>query len=67
MKLYEVPNHSWIIVKEAETPPPGAKAVDVGQMIKFHHIDGMYSYCKTVDGDVVHLPAWTEVEVLDGI
>ena len=63
MKLYEVPKHTWIVVKEAEFPPPGGVSVRTGQMIKFHYVDGMYSYCKTVDGDVVHLPAWTEVEV----
>jgi hypothetical protein len=25
----------------------------------------MYSYCKTDDGEVVHLAAWTEVEIVE--
>lgn len=63
MKLYEVPNHTWIVIKEIEPPPPGGIVGKVDQMIKFHHIDGMYSYCKTIDGDIIHLAAWTEVEI----
>lgn len=50
MKLYEVPRHSTVIL-------------DTGEEIYFYRIDGMYSYCKNKEGDVVHLPAWTEVTV----
>jgi hypothetical protein len=34
-----------------------------GEELEFKHIDGMYSYCLTQEGNVVHLKAWTEVEV----
>jgi hypothetical protein len=27
----------------------------------FSHIDGMYSFCKDKDGQVVHFAAWTKV------
>lgn len=27
----------------------------------FDHIDGMYSYCLTLQNEVVHLSAWAEV------
>lgn len=27
----------------------------------FDHIDGMYSYCTTLQNEVVHLQAWAEV------
>ena len=27
----------------------------------FDHIDGMYSYCKDMAGNVIHLAAWTQV------
>jgi len=27
----------------------------------FDHIDGMYSYCKDMAGNVVHFAAWTKV------
>lgn len=30
----------------------------------FHHVDGMYSYCTTLENAVVHLAAWTEVYLL---
>ena len=29
----------------------------------FGHIDGMYSYCKTLDGDLWHPVAWSDVFV----
>jgi len=56
MKLYEVPRGSLIRL-------PGET-----EILKFHHIDGMYSYVTkhphVNNGDVVHLGASTEVEVL---
>jgi len=30
--------------------------------ILFYHIDGMYSYCKTQDGGIMHLSAVTPLE-----
>jgi hypothetical protein len=67
MKLYDVPRFTWVYpVTDVDVPVAGVP-VDKGQMVKFHHIDGMYSYCTNVDGDVVHLPAWQEVEVLDKV
>ena len=53
MKLYEAPRNV-LIKTENDT------------ILKFHHVDGMYSYCTTESGEVVHLAAWTEVEVLKG-
>ena len=32
--------------------------------VDFDHIDGMYSLCYN-GGDIVHLPAWTEVEIVE--
>ena len=64
MKLYEVPNNTWVCVSKEEAPPPGGLSVNVNQKIKLINIDGMYSYCKTEAGDVIHLAAWTEVEVI---
>jgi hypothetical protein len=49
-KLYEVTRDTRIKVGDVE--------------LTFISIDGMYSYCTTDDGEVVHLAAWTEVEVL---
>jgi len=49
------------------TAPPDARPIELEEVVKFHHIDGMYSYCHDKDGNVVHLPAWQEVEVLDEV
>jgi hypothetical protein len=36
-------------------------ASDGSDYILFYHLDGMYSYCKTANGAVVHLGAGTEI------
>ncbi len=61
MKLYECNRNTWVIPTQETQAPPGARQVSVGEPIKFHHLDGMYSYCTDVHGNVVHLPAWQEV------
>ncbi len=53
MKLYEVPRNSRILLKDGDSTLE----------FNFSHIDGAYSYCTDDDGNVVHLAAWTEVEV----
>lgn len=51
--LYDVKRDSYIEIA-GEDP----------MLLFFHHIDGMYSYCQTLAGDVVHLAAWTMVKPL---
>ena len=51
MKLYEVKPKSWIKI--------------AGEKIFFDHLDGMYSYCLDEGGNVVHINASAEVEVID--
>ena len=55
MKLYEVPRNTRVLVRDEEG--------NVVLRVLFDHIDGMYSYCKDDEGKVVHLAAWTEVEI----
>ena len=62
MKLYEVMRNSTIKVIDPVSVPPDAPDVKCGEVLKFHHIDGMYSYCHNEKGEVVHIPAWAEVE-----
>ena len=64
MKLYEVPRNTKVRVRENFASPPGAPELKKGDEIMFHHVDGMYSYC-TRDGEVVHLAAWADVEVIE--
>lgn len=51
--LYNVPRKTWI-------------KTDLGENILFFdHIDGIYSFCKDEEGNVVHLSAFTEVEIME--
>jgi hypothetical protein len=50
MKLYQVPPRTWIKID--------------GEKIYFDHIDGAYSYCQDEGGNVVHISASAEVEIL---
>jgi hypothetical protein len=34
-----------------------------GLELKFHHIDGMYSYCTDNENNVYHIAAWEEVSI----
>lgn len=63
MKLYDVPNKTWVMPIEETKAPPEAREVSVGEPVLFHHVDGMYSYCTDIWGKVVHLPAWQEVAI----
>jgi len=54
MELYNVPNNTRIRIKGFEEDG----------VLFFHHIDGMYSYCTDMSGGVVHLAAWTDVEIV---
>ena len=53
MELYKVPKNSRIKVM-----------VEGEEILNFSHVDGMYSYCTRDNGEVVHLAAWTEVEIV---
>jgi hypothetical protein len=49
MKLYEVPRNTMIELE--------------GREYFFHHIDGAYSLCYDVDGNIVHISANAEVKI----
>ena len=64
MKLYEVPRNSKIVVRGNIKTPPASIPIQKGDVLQFHHIDGMYSYCLN-GNDVVHLSANADVEIID--
>jgi len=67
MKLYDVPGNSFVRILDENTKVPiVSKETPNGTILKFHHVDGMYSYCRTKDGNVIHPAAWTEVEIVEG-
>lgn len=51
-KLYDVPRNSRI------------KVCDLLEL-NFYRVDGMYSYCTDDKGNVYHIPATEEVEVIE--
>lgn len=65
MELNKVPRNSRIKVISDIKVPPGAPEIKAGDELNFRSIDGMYSYCTTDAGQVVHLVAWAEVEIID--
>lgn len=65
MKLYDVPAGSTIKVKSDIKVPPEAPQIKEEQILMFNGIDGMYSHCTDFNGNIVHLVAWAEVEVID--
>jgi len=65
MQLHSVPRNSRIKVIVEDKVPPAAPQINEGEELNFHRIDGMYSYCTRDNGEVVHLVAWAEVEVIN--
>jgi len=67
MKLYDVPDNTWVKVLEDIQVPHEGPGIKEGDIIFFRHIDGMYSFCTTHDEDeintydILHLIAWAEV------
>ncbi len=64
MKLFDVPQNTKIKVLREIGVPPAAPEILEGQILNFHHIDGMYSYCTDDRGKVYHLVAWAEVKIV---
>ena len=64
MKLHEVAPGSKVRILSDAKVPPAHREFEEGEVLDFHHIDGMYSYCKDNKGNVVHLVAWADVEIV---
>ncbi len=52
MKLYEVPRNTDIELLD-------------GTQLRFERLDGAYSVCRNESGKVIHLAAWTEVNIVE--
>lgn len=61
-KLSQVSQGTRVCLCEKPMVPPCAPELEEGDELNFHHIDGMYSYCTTDSGKVVHVAAWTLVK-----
>ncbi len=56
MKLHDIPKGSKIF---------GYIEGNEGRFLIFHHLDGMYSYCTSEHGSVVHLSAVTPLDKVE--
>ena len=65
MKLYECPRNVRIRVAERADIPVNTIPITFDEELFFYYLDGMYSYCKNSKGQVVHLAAYTEVEIVE--
>lgn len=65
-KLYELSKRNIMVrlLEDAKIPPEHGELLK-GQVVKFGHIDGMYSLCWDQEGNLIHPAAWTECEVLE--
>ena len=64
MRLYNVPDNTNVRVLGEIKVPPCAPEIGKNEVIRFGHIDGMYSVCHDAAGRLVHLVAWAEVEIV---
>jgi hypothetical protein len=67
MKLYDIARSSggtWVRVLEDMNGPPASPDFKADDVVLFYHVDGMYSLCRNRGGELVHLKAWTEVELI---
>lgn len=51
-KLFEVPRNTRIRLSDDTE-------------LNFHHIDGMYSFCVDDNGDIYHIAAFEDVEIVN--
>ena len=65
MRLHEVPKGSKIKVKSEVVVPAGGITPTDNEILIFNNVDGMYSHCLTLDGKIIHLSMFTEVEVIN--
>ena len=64
MKLYEVKAGDKVSFLDDARVPILGSAVNQNEVLTFHRLDGMYSYCTDAYGGVYHPSAWAEVEVV---
>lgn len=64
MQLQAVPNKTLIKVKNnVKVPPEGIKP-EPGERLFFYSLKGKYSICRNKKGQPVHLPYWTDVDII---
>ncbi len=54
MKLYELPRNTYFSIQDD----------DRQRVYLFKHIDGMYSVCYDMSDELIHIAAWTDVQIV---
>ena len=54
MKLYELPRRTYFTIEDDPTQ----------YVYFFDHIDGMYSVCYNHEDEIIHIAAWTDVQIV---
>ena len=65
MELYNVPRNSFVEAVRDIKVPPIAPNISSGEVLFFHHLDGMYSLCNKRNGEICHLASWAKVIIVD--
>jgi hypothetical protein len=64
MKLYDLKRGQKLRIVADSKTPPAHRELKSDEVLKFGHIDGMYSLCYDQSGQYVHPVAWSEVELV---
>ena len=65
MKIYKLKPGSIVkITDEGVCTPPSSPQVETNDIVTLIKLDGMYCSVKNVDGIIVFVAAWTEVEIV---
>ena len=65
MKIYELKPGSIVkIIDESVRTPPSSPQVKTNDIVTLIKLDGMYCSAKNIDGMLVYVAAWTEVEII---
>ena len=67
MKLFDVGRGKFVRLRSDTYVPPGGNVLKKDTILYFDHVDGMYSYCKTLNHELVHPVAWADVAVLRNV
>ena len=63
MKLFELKRGTkFRLVSKDPITPPDAQLLEWGDVLTLDHVDGMFSFCRDREDNVVHPAAFSDVE-----
>ena len=65
IELHDAPQGCKVrVISNNIAIPPASKPINMGDVLFFWHMDGMYGRCTDEDGVSVYPAAWTKVRVI---